>query len=203
MSDKFQSPEKQLLNLIEKPATSARGQARSVPRRGRARRPVFAPQVSIRTLNLFLIGAILVLAVYLAGSIFSSLGAIEEKLRRQTEVEAFGSKSGAEDPFAMQDIGAYLARVAERDIFRMGGRRKVAEDQPEAGPSSKFMEATGDLRLVGISWSDDPDVMIEDIARHVTFFLKQDETMESGITVKEIRKESVILEFEGERLELK
>ena len=40
-------------------------------------------------------------------------------------------------------------------------------------PSQRITELIKNLRLVGISWSADPDVMIEDTNMQRTFFLKK------------------------------
>ncbi len=59
-----------------------------------------------------------------------------------------------------------------------------------------------DLKLVGISWSDVPDALIEDMVTHTTFFLKKGQSIEGGILVKDIYKDKVIVESHGRQVEL-
>lgn len=59
-----------------------------------------------------------------------------------------------------------------------------------------------DLRLVGISWSESPDALIEDVSRKVTLFLKEGQVLEGGILVKEISKTRVLIESHGRMIEL-
>ena len=71
----------------------------------------------------------------------------------------------------MKKIEYYLDKVRSRDIFKMGSTARL--EVADTGPSSKAVEAIQNLRLVGISWSDDPDAMVEDIKTVKTFFVKK------------------------------
>jgi len=98
----------------------------------------------------------------------------------------------------------YVNKARERDIFRMG---KIEKDTQEVksvsrGPSSKIIEATQHLRLVGISWSSDPDAMIEDTKAMRTFFIKRGQKI-GDVKVEAIFKDKVILSYEGEEIELR
>jgi hypothetical protein len=55
---------------------------------------------------------------------------------------------------------------------------------------------------VGISWSDDPDVMIEDTKTQRTFFLKKGQMIDD-IKLEAVFKDKVILNYLGEEIELK
>ena len=140
--------------------------------------------------------AVVGIAVYLTASTFISLDDIEKRLRFEEPVSSRSNRDSAEDPFGMKPVAYYLERLDDRDIFKIGGRltKNDAEASQAAEPSPKVAEATRDLRLVGISWSDSPDAM--------TFFLKEGDRMENGIRVKRIDKDKVILSAEGQELEL-
>jgi type II secretory pathway component PulC len=71
------------------------------------------------------------------------------------------------------------------------------------GPSSRIIEATQNLKLVGISWSNDPDVMIEDTQNHRTLFLKKGRLINNEIKVEAIFKDKVVLSYQGEEIELR
>ena len=58
------------------------------------------------------------------------------------------------------------------------------------------------LELVGIAWSDNPDVIITNRTVNRTFFLNRG-SMFMEATVKDVKKDSVIIEYEGEEIELK
>lgn len=215
--DNSQTPEKQLLHMIEHPA-GVRGAARSPksrmsglwplgflrrhPAGDLSHRP--ATGFTVRTANALLLACIVFFIVYLGLSSFVSFNEIERKLRIQNQgQDAYAGTTQTADPFQKKDLQFYLAKVEARDIFQMGLRKKngqAGDNLP--GPSSKLVEATKELRLVGISWSDNPDVMIEDTGRSVTYFLKQSEVMENGVRVRDVFKDRIVLELEGETIEL-
>ncbi len=78
--------------------------------------------------------------------------------------EAFVSK---------KTVSYFLEKIRQRDIFRMGQNKSVDAGVASRGPSSRIIEATQHLKLVGISWSEDPDAMIEDTLALRTFFVKR------------------------------
>lgn len=59
-------------------------------------------------------------------------------------------------------------------------------------PQQEHIVNTKDLKLIGISWSNDPDVMIEDTAIHKTYFCKRG-AMIGEYQVETINKSDVIL----------
>ena len=69
--------------------------------------------------------------------------------------------------------------------------------------ASRASEATKNLALVGISWSNDPDVMIEDTKDNRTFFLKKGQLIDNQIKVEAIFKDHVVLSYGGEEVELR
>ena len=58
------------------------------------------------------------------------------------------------------------------------------------------------LKLVGISWSNNPDAMVEDTKALKTFFIKRGD-MIGKFRVEAIFKDKIILSFEGEEVELR
>jgi hypothetical protein len=93
----------------------------------------------------------------------------------------------------------YLEKARERNIFKIGMK---GTDSKSKAPSVRITEATQNLKLVGISWSDDPDVMIEDTKTGRTFFLKKGQ-MVDDIKLVAVFKDKVILSYLGEEVELK
>lgn len=112
--------------------------------------------------------------------------------------------------FATEDKGEeyYLAKVGERNIFRMG--YVVPEPEPEVpverearyNPIPAIVELTQDLKLVGISWSDKPDALIEDAKAFRTFFVREGQ-MIGEVRVEQILKDKVVLKHGEDTVELK
>ncbi|MFH1269743.1 MAG: hypothetical protein ABIH75_01615 [Candidatus Omnitrophota bacterium] len=112
---------------------------------------------------------------------------------------AAGSSGLTEAPGLRQSVSYYLDKVINRDIFKMGPKNPLIA---KGGPSEKAIEATQHLKLVGISWSNNPDAMIEDSKAMRTFFLKRGQ-MIGDVKVEAIFKDKVILNYSGEDIELK
>ncbi|HSV42941.1 MAG TPA: hypothetical protein VLJ10_00135 [Candidatus Bathyarchaeia archaeon] len=106
---------------------------------------------------------------------------------------------------ALQD---YVGAISFRNIFQPY-EKKVVEAQTEEQRVVKMFEQidskTKGLRLVGVSWFDSPQsasAMVENTDSGVTYFLRSGEKV-NGVTVEAIYSDSIVLEFLGERLELK
>ncbi|MEI6631782.1 MAG: hypothetical protein WCL25_04110 [bacterium] len=213
------TPEKQLLNLIEEPRGRSSLQAAAIKRHGlsifslgalKGRFAFFkdrfqkdvkegkAYQLDVKALNSILRLVVLVLAVYF--SISLTLAVMNSKKILEIELKGSSDKQGSASQTSsfLKAASYYLEKARERDIFRMGMKKT-----PEAkGPSQKILDVTQGLRLVGISWSEDPDVMIEDTKVNRTYFLKKGQTVEN-IKLEAVFKDKVILSYAGEEIELK
>lgn len=102
----------------------------------------------------------------------------------------------------LKKVDYYLDKVKKRDIFKMGMAARP-ENVVETGPSSKAVEATQNFRLVGISWSNDPDAMVEDIKAMKTFFVKRGQLIGGEVKVESIAKDKIVLRFGQELVELR
>ena len=60
------------------------------------------------------------------------------------------------------------------------------------------------LGLVGIGWSDDPDVMVENIETKEIYFLKRGQKIDNLIKVEAIFQDKVVLTYDqGKEMELR
>lgn len=220
------SPEKQLLKLIEEPKAGGGGiQAEAVKHQGLS---MFSPsawlgrffffrdtfkkyfhregpaQLDIKLINRALSFMILLLVFYFLSTFAVSLLGLKKVPRLEFKASAASSSVSPQEILSLKKAAAYyLEKVTERDIFKMG--EKKADKSAAAGskpPSSRIMEATQHLKLVGISWSNDPDAMIEDSKAGRTFFMKRGQML-GEIKVQAIFKDKVVLGYEGEEIELR
>lgn len=155
-------------------------------------------KLDIRFINLFLVLCILGLGFYFVDFCSASLNNmknIEFKI-----LEDMSEPSAARDGVGSKTASFYTEKMSDRDIFRMGPKPK--EPAFVETPSSKAAEATASLRLVGISWSDEPDAIIEDTKLNHTFFVKKGNNI-GDIRVVDIFKDRVVLGYEKELIELK
>ena len=108
------------------------------------------------------------------------------------------------DTSPLRAITYYVDGVMERNIFKMG-RTGLEAETPEIivePAGERLFDLSQNLRLVGISWSDEPDAMIEDTESMRTFFVKRGQ-MVGKLKVQAILKDKVILSYEGAEVELK
>jgi hypothetical protein len=155
-------------------------------------------QLNIRGINAMLFFCIIILAAYFVNNIFASL----EKINHLDFSLPHSAKPSekSQDSLRTKELVYYIDKIKQRDIFRMGP--KPGPDAVAEVISSKAAEATKNLKLVGISWSDNPDAIIEDNKGLRTFFVKKGQ-MIGEIKVESISKDKVMLRYGEEVIELR
>jgi len=218
------TPEKQLLNLIEKPldkgslrAAAVKYQGSSIFSLGALRgrfaffkkksKVAFGPagfkQLDIKILNTGLKFFVFILAAYFIFSLLESV----INLKKGVDLKTSYNRAQEVKPSAITGFSKaasyYLEKARERDIFSMAKKSPSLMDLMRNASLTRASEATKHLLLVGISWSGDPDVMIEDTRDKRTFFLKKGQLIDNQIKVEAIFKDHVILSYGGEETELR
>jgi hypothetical protein len=222
------TPEKQLLKLIEDPKTKGTDfRTHAIKHHGLSLFSSLAwkgrlsflkvhfqkwlkratPQpLNIKVVNRVLVLCIFIMVVYFAKSIPASIIKLKKMptLEFKTQGGIIEKSAGIEEASLVKKAASYyLEKVRQKDIFRMGAKvGPVTEKSTAKAPSSRIMEATQYFKLVGISWSRDPDVMIEDTKALRTYFLKRGESI-GEVKVQAIFRDKVVLSFGGEEIELK
>jgi len=220
------TPEKQLLRLLENEGSkgvSVKGQA--VRKRGlslfspgawkgrlfffkdgfkKGARGEGARQLDVKSVNRILVLSIIALIGYLVFTLYISMDNLNT-LPNLTSVTKDTLKSaGFPEISPLKAVSYYTEKVIARNIFRMGlADIGVKEEEVILEPASEtIVELIQNLRLVGISWSDEPDAMIEDMEAVRTFFLKRGQVI-GKLKIQAIFKDKVILSYEGAEVELK
>jgi len=101
------------------------------------------------------------------------------------------------NPIPVEEI---LASITSRSLFQP----KTGEPDPKEAAAAAAAGPLGVLenfKLVGIAWGSIPEAMIREVKEGRTFFLKEGEKIR-GVVVKEILKDRVIVEHEGQTKEL-
>ncbi|MFH1640930.1 MAG: hypothetical protein ABIA66_03085 [Candidatus Omnitrophota bacterium] len=220
-NENFLTPEKQLLKLIEEPGSKANLKAESAKRfslglfslgalKGRLSffkqrfgqgfkiRDSFA--LDIPLLNTGLKSFLVILSLYFVVNIIVTpqrskklLNSLEYNLEKNIPSSNIQPVSSL-----LRASSYYLEKVRERDIFKIAPKKQ--EDIKIV--TSRIIEATKNFKLVGIAWSDDPDVMIEEAVSKRTFFLKKGQ-MINNVRLEAVLRDKVILSYEGEEIELR
>jgi type II secretory pathway component PulC len=224
MEQRSPSPEKQLLRLIEEPRAGTHIQKTILRRQGLK---FFSPVVlkarfsflkesikrsialwrqqrfDFKTFNRVLELFIAILIIYAISGFLLSLIHLKKITNSKVNIEEKPVDSAElEIASFLKAPSYYLNKVRTRDIFKMAGNKTEETVISKQPPSSETIQLTKDLNLVGISWSEDPDVMIEDTKEKKTYFLKRGQAIK-GLKVEAVFKDKVILSHEGEEIELR
>ena len=209
MADPKLTPEEKLLRIIESPTGAA-----SVPRPQRRLPDLrqtlkllaeqYAPKLK-ELLNLKTINAVIVFLAALA-TVFLGLdfGLGLPRLASIRRIERVAKKWDIGDITIehLEPVTVYLQEITQRNIFALP---PPVDQQPvvkKAEPSPVLTNLKSNLKIVGIMWSEAPQVMIEDSKDNRTYLLNRGSTIQ-GARVKEILKDRVILSYDDQDVELR
>ena len=223
------TPEKQLLKLIEEPESAGLKQSRTLRRsigffsfgaiKGRIlffkekTKGYLAPKkgpISIKGINKILAFCTFILVIYLLADVVGSITTLDETSALTVDFTPPGARDeiGPEVTSLLKKGPYYSEKVRSRDIFKFAARAPKVSKESSKAPSKKtekkiseIVELVKDLKLVGISWSDDPDIMIEDTKDNMTYFLKRGQTIKK-MKVVGVFKDKIILRYKEEEVEL-
>ncbi|HTL70816.1 MAG TPA: type II secretion system protein N [Candidatus Eisenbacteria bacterium] len=224
MADDRNTPEKQLLRLIEETKGGKGGASRGTPGLGpkisfrnlleqaagrlsflgrltrrRASDGLRPPLVNLAVVNQVLMAVAVALLVYLVSDAAAAVIQLGRPINLAPKREA-PAPATSESVSPLNDSAYYLQKVASRDIFKEGGQPVVKQ---EAAAPVEESAATSNLSLVGISWSANPDVIIEDKESKRTYFVKRGQVIGDGVKVEAIFKDHVVLSHDGQEFELR
>lgn len=160
------------------------------------------PLDNLKAINRILEAGIFILVFYLVTSLFFFLINFKKMPNLKFKMPSVAVSPSFKESTLLRSPAYYLEKVRERNIFKMGAKNIPLAARVPEGQESKIKKLTGGLKLVGISWSDDPDAMVEDTETARTFFIKRGQ-MIGEVKVRAIFKDRVILSYFGEEVELK
>lgn len=227
MAEKNISPEKKLLNIIEgegneaqevKPTPASRGKkffsiaairGRISFLRARASQgPIKAPSISFSLggFNVLFQLCIVGLVIYLGMSIrveFSRL--LKHDWKEQTGKAPLISADVKAVASLLQPESYYLNKVKARNLFGFANEpeeEKAAFKEKLKQEPTELEKMVKSFKLVGISWSNDPDAIIEDEKAKKTYFIKTGHKI-NEISVQAIYRDKVILHYRSQEVELR
>jgi type II secretory pathway component PulC len=121
---------------------------------------------------------------------------LKKRLKQVATAEATPAVDEKKISIPVVNIADVLGQARERNIFTF----LPSKIEPVV-PTDVFL-VIGNLKLVGIMWSDNPQAMIEDTKEQRTYLLSAGEQM-GKIKIKQILKEKVILDIDGQEKELR
>lgn len=221
------TPEKQLLRLIEgqgsepgpniipgpgsarkKPATLLTagalrdkffGKLSFLKRTARKKAPAKSKmRLELGALNRVLTLAVIALVIYVVGDAVASVASLKNPPNFAMSADKNFSYT-PQQTGALREAAYYMDKVSSRDIFRE--KRPVLEKKralPIADNSALRV-----FSLVGISWSSNPDAIIEDKEKQKTYFVKRGQVIGDNVKVEAIFKDKVVLSKDEMEFELR
>jgi type II secretory pathway component PulC len=224
--DKQTTPEQQLLKLIEGqpiPGKSGAAQAKGPSRpsisklpgaflgrlafwkRKAGKNPSYRKRFSfgLAEVNKLLVWTAAVLLVYVIFDAVAAARSIQRPLNfiPPKDLRAVIQKNSIAP---LEETSYYLQKVSARDIFKEGHSNETPKvETPAPAVSAAAVEVIQNLALVGISWSSNPDAIIEDKGHQKTYFVKRGQMVGEDVKVEAIFKDHVVLTYEDREYELR
>lgn len=173
---------------------------------GKSARFDVAALMDIRNINRALVGLVAVSVFYLfIDLIFFKPGDSRFLAQVSTSDAVFPMTSAAVGSTAT-DISVYKESIRKRNPFLppQSGQNVVAADSgaaPVSAAAGTLNEMLQGYKLVGISVSDQPLAMIEEVSTGRTYFLRKGQDFKS-LKVQDVSREKVTVTYEGEEASL-
>lgn len=185
------SSEEKLLKLIRKPPAAK--QAVKADEKNKK-----TPVDFLGLGNRLLMFSILGLVVYIAVDYFVLRPQRNEQdvsaVIPAKDVESIKSEANIEE----KSFSFYQGEFERRNIFLFPWEKT---DQNQAGNSQPISDLKTLIKISGILMGESPQVIVEDIKNHQTFFLSPGESV-LGAAVEEIQADRVIFNFNGNTVEM-
>lgn len=201
-----ESSDEKLLKLIEGSAEGSRPQKLGIKFKSEkparfAHRPKFKFKFNLIGLNkIFFIVAVLLTLIFFYSFIRDSKAIDADFIFSSLSAGASGVlKPPVETKTGFLGIQEYMDVISRRNIFIPTGK-ETEGPEAEAEDNVKLEDLFKDFKLVGIIWSANPEVMVEDALDKKTYLLKTGEKLgKNQYKIKEITRRSVVFEvdFEG------
>lgn len=162
----------------------------------------FFKQLNLRTINKIVMGLAVVLTLY------AIIDFIITNIRLKNHFKEFVAEAAAstlvqsEPPLLDVDVKEVLAGGRRRNIFTFMPVQPEGAGQDASSLDAQAANIISALKLVGIIWSDKPQVMIEDTKEQKTYLLGSGDQI-SKLKVKKILKDKVILGKDEQEWELR
>ena len=161
--------------------------------------------LQIKKVNQFLkIGAILCGCYFIVNLLFD-LGSLNRNLEQELSLKSTDLNEINLDE-ETQAGESFFDETGVRNVFAPLDKRIQVTDEETSSLTLKVLELTEKLKLTGISIHPDDSkrtfCMIEDLEKNITTFLKEGDTI-SGLRVSTIKEDSVILQYQDEKIEIR
>lgn len=206
------TPEEKLLRIIESPGTGPRNLPRARMNAASGglflkawithHRVQFTKKISLKAATQVVVVLCVAATIYFVLDFL--IGMPNVTLIERVEKAAKKMNLGNISVGALSPLSLYLQEVGQNNIFSLpepsASSSTAATAQAEASATLRNMVQT--LRVVGIIWSDIPQVIVEDTKEGRTYSLNRGSRFKD-VMVKEILRDRVILSYDNQEIELR
>jgi len=199
-------PEERLLRLIrlKRPQPAAPVAAASIPAGGVKASSLFARPKQAAGLRWLAVALGVLLVAEIAGLVVQIARPLPE-----LELSADGVPASAEEPgpagASLDDLPS-VADSAPSGLFASPATSAASaatpERPPKTGMSGSAKQLASRLTLMGIVAGETPQAIIEDTETKKTYFVTAGQAVTDGALLEQVLDNRVILDFEGEKIEL-
>ena len=198
---KKETAEEKLLKIIEATKKAKGGASSGAESSALVKTSKSKLFISVRQLNAVLIAAVLAGFLFLIYEVQSGVSSLNEDV--SISVDAVTPKENVNILVPqMKSVAYYLDRIVARNIFQPYDKKAVEQGAAgQVGIQAKMSK----YKLVGVAWLDVPEsatVMIEDVARKETRFLREGDKIED-VKVKTIYTDRVVFSYANEEITIK
>jgi hypothetical protein len=160
------------------------------------------PELEPGAINKILAVALFIVVMLVA---YSSMSKRQDTMKITDAVSKIqiASAGGKEKIEPLKKADFYLGEIRKRDIFRPVPKEEVIEAKPAV--SGRLKKAAENQKLQGIAWGAVPKAMIlwQNDKENSMYFLTKGQTIGStGVRIKDIKKDKVIIGDDEEEMEL-
>ncbi len=197
-----ETPEEKLLRIIE--STRPDGKPLEPHRAPLGDRDVFKQEIKAASVAFFksktflgivvglaVIGGVVILKGYFSKPVLLSL----PELKSKDIVSVMPKEVKSSTPAPEEKFAPVVPKAVEPII-------EIKSEVFPVQPAVTIASLIKNFRMVGIIWSNAPQVMIEDVSERRTYLLNQG-NMLKGVVVKEILKDRVVLSYDNQETELR
>ena len=160
--------------------------------------------IKVKTINQALVAGCVMLTLVILGNAVFEMKAVSRDFLSRFDL----SQKKMADLLmgGTHDVSQLFTGTPPRNVFAPVLEQVGAKEANSSEAALKLIEMVKTLKLAGISYFEGDAsrtfCMIEDVQKNITTFLKQGESF-SGLTVKEIKPDSVMLSLGTEELEIR
>jgi len=155
--------------------------------------------ISLSTVNKGMMGLCVILTAFFIFNYITARVSLDERLTQVKVGATAYSVDEEKTSIPVVDIKSVIATAKKSNMFTF----LPVSSRPRGGSSNEASQEIGDLKLVGILWSNNPQAMIENAKENKTYLLNSGDQLGEFKVSEILKNKVVILNKDGEKWDLR